>query len=114
MPRLVNQRIDAEEQLRLATEARLPRPQDLPDLPESDPLGPEWNAYKRAVGWLLAEGFVGRVALVHGGAVHSTWETMSDALQASQLLFDPAKVMVQEIQPYLIPFRWGYSRLCPS
>jgi hypothetical protein len=110
----MNRRIDEEEQQRLATEARLPRPQDMPDLTESDPLGQEWNAYKRAVGWLLAEGFVGRVALVHGGAVHSTWETMSDALQASQLLIGSAKVMVQEIQPYLIPVRWGYSRLCKS
>ena len=110
----MNKQIDAAEQQRIAAETRLPRPQDLPDLPEDDPLAPEWHAFKREIGRLLADGLEGRVALLHGGAVHSIWDTRSDAMNAAFLLFDPATVLVQEIEPVMRPLRSGYSRLCQS
>ena len=104
--------ITEEEQALLANALRLPRPQDLPDLPPDDPLAPEWSAFKRQVGRLLAEGHEGRFALVKGGEVINLWDTRRDAHQAGLGRFGLAPFLVQEIRPVMRPPRVGYSRLC--
>jgi hypothetical protein len=106
------QPIDEQTQWLMAYHAQLPRPQDVPDLPEGDALAAEWRAYKREVGRLLAEGQVGRFALVRGDAVVSLWDTRNDAIQAGSERFGHTPFLVQEIQPFLRPLRVGYRRLC--
>jgi hypothetical protein len=106
------ERITEQEQMMRSYSLQLPRPQDLPDLPEDDPLHCEWKAYKREVGRLLAEGQTGRFALVKGDAVVSVWDTRSDATQAGRERFGRDMFMVQEIQPVVRPLRFGYRRIC--
>jgi len=106
--------IDEKTQQMISFQFGLPRPQDMDDLPEDDPLAQEWKAYKREVGRLLAEGHVGRHALVKGDVVISIWDTYRDAMQAGRQQFGLEKFMVHEIQPVERPLRTGYYRLCLS
>jgi hypothetical protein len=102
------ERIDDHEQWLRSYFTQLPRPQDLPDLPEDNPLHREWKTYKREVGRLLAAGQTGRFALVKGDAIVSNWDTRNDATQAGRERFGQEMLMVQEIQPIIRPLRTGY------
>jgi hypothetical protein len=103
--------MDERTQERMPSHLHQPRPEDLPDLPEDDPIAVEWKIYKREIARLLAEGFGGKFALVKGDAVISIWDTERDALQAGQERFDQGPFLVQKIQPTLRPQRHGYRRL---
>ncbi len=96
----------------IGEEQHATRPQDLPDLPDTDPLAREWRAYKREVGRLLAEGHAGRHALVKGDEVVSVWDTRRDALQAGHDRFGLAAFMVHQIEPVERPLRAGYYLRC--
>jgi hypothetical protein len=89
-----------------------PRTQDLPDLPEGDSVAQEWKTYNRQVARLLAEGWLGKFALVKEEVIVSIWDTQRDTLQAGQERFGQEPFLVQEIQPVLRPRRDGYRRLC--
>jgi hypothetical protein len=102
--------IGEQEQQLLAYFFQSPRPQDIPDRPEGEPLAAEWAAYKREVAHLLAEGHQGRFALVRGDHVHSVWDTERDALQAGRSLFSQELFMVHQIQPVERPAKFGYYR----
>jgi hypothetical protein len=104
--------ISEEEQQMMSYHFQKPRPQDLPDLPEDNPLAREWKAYKREIIRLLGEGHVGRHALIKGDTVLSIWDTSYDAYQAGRIQFGLDTFMVQEIEPIITPVRYGYSRLC--
>jgi hypothetical protein len=104
--------IDAEKQWWISYFQQQPRPQDLPDLPEEHPLAREWKTFKRAIGRLLAEGHVGRQALIKADQVLSVWDTRFDAVQAGRERFGLGGFMVKEIQPVERPLRYGYYRLC--
>lgn len=104
--------IDEEEQWWTAHNFQLPRPQDLPDLPDGAPLAEEWRTYKRAVVRLLAEGHAWRHALVKGDAVVSVWDTRRDAIQAGRERYGMALFMVHEIQPVERPIRVGRQLPC--
>jgi hypothetical protein len=106
--------IDAEKQWWISYTQQLPRPQDLPDLPEDHPLALEWKTYKREIGRLLAEGNVGRHALIKGDKVVSVWDTHGDAYQAGRERFGLGVFMVQEVQPVDRPVRIGYYLRCRS
>jgi hypothetical protein len=110
----MSQPIDEQRQEMMAYHLQLPRPQDLPDLPEDDPLAREWRTYKREVVRLLAEGEVGRHALVKGDAVVSIWDTRRDAIQAGRERFGLEVFMVHEIQPVERPIRIGPYFRCLS
>jgi hypothetical protein len=104
--------IDEEEQFWLSYFSQHPRPQDLPDLPEGEPLAQEWKTFKREVVRLLAEGHVGRHALIKGEVVVSVWDTLRDACQAGHDRFGLEPFMVHEIQPVERPIRIGYYFRC--
>ena len=106
--------ISEEEQEMMAYHFQKPRPQDLPDLPEDNPLAREWKAYKREIVRLLAEGHVDRFALVNGDVIHSIWDTHGDAIRAGHLLFGQVPVMVQKIEPLVTPVRWRHCRPCQA
>jgi hypothetical protein len=106
----VTQPYDEEGQRLLSHHLQMPRPQDMPDLPEGHELAAEWKAYKREVVRLLTEGRQGRFALLKGDAVHSIWDTRGDAMQAGRRFFGLVPMLVQEIQPFVRPLRLSYSR----
>jgi len=104
--------IDAEKQWWISYTQQLPRPQDLPDLPEEHPLAQEWKTFKREIGRLLMEGHNGRHALIKADQVLSVWDTFDDAYQAGCDRFGLGVFMVQEIQPVERPIRIGYYLRC--
>jgi hypothetical protein len=106
------ERIDEQTQWAIARRANLPRPQDLPDFPEDDPLAQEWKTFKREVGRLLAEGQTGGFAVIKGDAVISVWDTRSDAVQAAREKFGLGGFMVHQIVPVERPIRCGYLLRC--
>ena len=86
----------------------------VPDLPERDPLSTEWRTFKREVYRLMCSGGKGRFALIKGDHILSTWDTASDARQAGRERFGSEAFLVQEIQLYVKPVRSGYLRRCVS
>jgi len=108
----MTERIDEAQQRHLSYVLQMPRPQDLPDLPEGEPLAREWKTYKREVARLLAEGHVGRHALVKEDEVVSIWDTHREALQAGRLQFGLQPFMIHEVQPVERPVRLGSRIRC--
>jgi hypothetical protein len=83
------------------------------------PLWRELQTYHREVPRLLAEGEVGRHAVVQGDQVHGTWDTYRDAMQYGAGKFDlDTPFMVHQVDrrdPEL--FAWffeGTEGACPS
>jgi hypothetical protein len=83
-----------------------------PDMPAEQPGAAEFNAFKREVPRLIAEGHKGRYALIQGDRVCSVWDTERDAIQAGRECFGQQPFVVQEVQWFLRRLRWGYHRLC--
>lgn len=86
----------------------------VPDIPDGEPLAEEWKTFKREVYRLMCEGGKGRFALIKGDRVLSVWDTWSDAVQAGRERFGLEPFLIQEVQLYVKPVRSGYSRLCPN
>ncbi len=86
----------------------------VPDIPDGEPFSQEWKAFKREVCRLVREGEKGRFALLKGNQLVNVWDTLSDAQQAGRLQFGADPFLIQEIQLYLKPMRWGYHRPCPK
>jgi hypothetical protein len=85
------------------------------DLPEGEPDSPvaqEWDLFRGEVSRLIREGHQGRIALVKAGQPITVWDTLRDAVQASQLLFGQEPCLVQEILPFLRPLGLGENRPC--
>jgi hypothetical protein len=85
---------------------------DVPDMPADQPGAAEFNAFKREVPRLMAEGHKGRFALIKGDRIHSIWDTQRDAIHAGQERFGQERFTVQQVLWYLPRLRWGYRRLC--
>jgi hypothetical protein len=88
----------------------LPRPEELPDLPEGSPFAAEWRTFKREVARLLAEGHTGRFVLIKGADVVGTWPTPIEAIRAGHERFGREPFFVQEVQPFVRPLRLGGNR----
>jgi hypothetical protein len=84
----------------------------VPDIPDGEPLAREWKAFRREVGKLMDKGETGRFAVFKGDSLVGIWDTLADADQAGRLQCAPGPFLVQEIQLYLRPMHWGYSRPC--
>ncbi len=85
---------------------------ELPDIPEGEPFAEEWRAFKREVFRLVNEGQAGKFAVFQGEHLVGVWDKLAAAELAGRLQFGSAPFLVQEIQLYLKPMRWGYSRPC--
>jgi hypothetical protein len=92
--------------------AHCPRIDDLPDIPDGEPFAEEWKAFKREAIRLVNEGNTGRFAVFKGERLLGVWDTLADAEMAGRQQFDDEPFLVQEVQLYLKPLRWGYSRPC--
>jgi hypothetical protein len=77
----------------------------VPDVPDSEPLAREWKTFKREVGRLVAEGHAGRFAIVKGDQVVSVWDTPRDAEQGGRERFGQESFLVQEVQLFLRPLQ---------
>lgn len=82
----------------------------VPDIPDGQPFCAEWRAFKREVVRLVNEGQAGRFALLKGDRLIGVWTTLHDAVLAGRQQFGAEPFLVQEIQLYLRPMRWGYYR----
>ena len=87
---------------------------EIPEIPEGEPFAEEWRAFKREAFQLVNEGKTGKFAVLKGSQLVGVWDTLSDADLAGRRLFGGAPFLVQEIQLYLKPMRWGYFRPCPG
>ena len=85
-----------------------------PEVSADKPFAQEWATFKREVYLLVNEGHTGRFAVLKGDRVQSVWDTFHDAEQAGCMQFGGGSFLVQEIQLFLRPMRWGYNRLCPK
>jgi hypothetical protein len=85
---------------------------NLPEKPADPALATEWQMFRQEVARLLTEGQRGHFALIKAGHPLTVWDTLADAARAARLLFGSQPCLVQEIQPFLRPFRVGYNRLC--
>jgi hypothetical protein len=97
-----------------AAVARGTRIDEIPDIPAGEPFAEEWRAFKRQVHRLVSEGKTGKFAVLNGDQLVGVWDTLSDADLAGRREFGGAPFLVQEIQLYLKPMRWGYFRPCPA
>jgi hypothetical protein len=88
--------------------------EQVPDIPEGEPLCQEWQTFKREVHRLVKEGKAGRYAVVKGDEVVGVWDTLTDAVCAGHDRFRGEPCLVQEIQLYVRPLRWGYYKPCPA
>ena len=52
---------------------------------------------------MLAAGEQGRYAVLHGGKVHSIWDTSRDASQRGHEMFDDGRFLAQSIDAMLLP-----------
>ena len=96
------ERVMEAERERLANEpsvrtAPMPAPAAIhyTELPtDSDP---DWSAYLREAGRLIAEGSEGRWVLIHGGGVAGVFETESEAANAASTRFPGERVLLHQI-----------------
>jgi len=86
----------------------------IPDIPEGEPYSREWQAFKREVARLMAEGQQGGFAVFQGESLVGVWDSLFLADQAGRRQCGGKPFLIQEIQPVLKPMRWGYHRPCPS
>lgn len=80
------------------------RPGVAAKLPE--PLRPyldEIETFYRVLPGLIADGEVGRYALVKDGGVHSVWDTIRDASQRGYELFEDGKFLRHKVDPAMLP-----------
>ena len=89
-----------------------PNIEEVPDIPQREPFAEEWRAFKREAPRLVSEGKAGKFAVLKGDDLVGVWDTLSDADLAGRRQFGGAPFLVQEIQLYLKPMRWGYFRPC--
>ena len=82
------------------------------DWPEDHPLCVEWKTFKREASRLIGDGHRGRFVIIKGDQLVSIWDTLRDAVQAGAERLGHVPFLVQEIQPCIKPFRFGYARLC--
>ncbi len=75
---------------------------DLPEEPPDAALAAEWRLFRQEVARLLAEGQLGRFALVKADTL-TVWDTLGDAARAARLLFGAGPCLVQEIRSSLRP-----------
>jgi hypothetical protein len=73
---------------------------ELTDLPPDHPLHREWNAYRRELPRLLAEGHAGKFVLIHGDSVVGTFATSPAASMAGAERFGLELYLVQQIREY--------------
>ncbi len=85
-----------------------PLVEEVPDIPDGEPFAQEWQAFKRELHRLVDEGNQGRFALIKGNQVASIWDTLRDAQQAGLFQFGTGPFLIQEVQLFLKPMRWGY------
>lgn len=71
---------------------------ELADMVADSPLVPEWNAYRREVGRLLAEGHEGKFALVKGGEVIGLYASDEAAMRAGFAQFGRTDFLVHKVQ----------------
>ncbi len=102
------ERLHREAIDQLCAQSRIVDPEpDLPDVAPNSSVAPEWDIFRREVEQLIADGHRNRFALVKVGHAITVWDTLRDALQASQILYGSAPCLVQQILPYLRSLRPG-------
>jgi hypothetical protein len=84
----------------------------VPDIPDGEPLAREWRTFKREVYRLIKEGHAGRFALLKGDNLVQIYDTLQEADSEGRTLFVSEPFLVQEIQLYIKTQRWGYYHLC--
>ena len=88
--------------------------EQVPDIPEGEPFAREWKAFKRDVLRLVEEGKAGKFAVFKDDRLVGVWDTLDLADQAGRQQCNGDAFLIQEIQLFLRPWRWGYHRPCPS
>ena len=83
------------------------------DIPPGQPLAQEWRVFTREVQCLIERGDAGRFAMVAGESL-TVWDSLSDALQAAQLVHPGRKVLVQEVRLSGRPLRLRRAPRCPG
>jgi len=99
------ERFIAVERERMANEPSAP----LPQLPLPPPIhytelptdgDPNWSAYLREVGRLLADGLEGRWVLIHNGCVAGVFDTESEAANAASTRFPSELVLLHQLRTW--------------
>lgn len=102
----------ALEQLRLQPFSHLdavktPTDLSLPAAIPGTPFATEWEILRHELSRLLAQGNRGRFALIRAGHPLTVWDTLHDAVQAGELLYNTQACLVQQITPCMPSLRAG-------
>jgi hypothetical protein len=86
----------------------------VPDIPDGEPGAEEWKAFKREVGRLIKDGQAGKFAVFKGDRLVGVWDSPGEAVLVNFERFGDEPFLLQEIQLYVRPMRWGYRQPCPE
>ena|ERR1700722_2726016 len=83
---------------------------ELPEAKPDDPIGQEWNYYRREVGRLLDEGHEGRWILIKGEETIGIWNTQDEAHAVSLAKFLMQNCLIHQIlrREPLIKMSWRF------
>ena len=107
--------VSAEDMVQAAHQAALAGGtmlDQVPDIPDDKPGAQEWRAFKREVGRLIHDGQAGKFAIFKGDRLVGVWDTPGQAVLANFDRFGDEPFLLQEIQLYVRPMRWGYRQPC--